>query len=93
MSMFLRCAFEKWSHAFCLAAAAKMLMICSTLGLAREEGGIGEEGKGEEEVGYREYEWKGRGGEEGGEMLRYGGGREGAGGRGVGRRMREGAGR
>lgn len=32
MSMFLRCAFEKWSHAFCLVAALKTVVICSTLG-------------------------------------------------------------
>lgn len=32
MSMFLRCAFEKWSHAFCLVAAVKTAVICSTLG-------------------------------------------------------------
>lgn len=32
MSMFLRCAFEKWSHAFCRVAAVKTAVICSTLG-------------------------------------------------------------
>lgn len=56
MSMFLRCAFEKWSHTFCLVAAAIMLMICSTLELARGEGRMEEEGKGEKELGNGEYE-------------------------------------
>lgn len=32
MSMFLRCALEKWSHAFCLEAAVNTAVICSTWG-------------------------------------------------------------